>query len=250
MNEQRQPMYANAGPARTTCQQCGSPFAFLQHHCFSYMDNPQYADILLRDDFFKPVCPECGGVAELCYASRCVDSLHKLCVVLRPGIEEEDTDAVCGEMNKRLSELGGNDWRRRAVGNFQSMQEQLIIRMANLDDRVIQLLKPLIIGQMQASGKEVWNGFFTHAEHSPDSSHENVLIMAEDNELEAAYKEPLLWFRIILTNGEQEKQGINHTAYRLCQRMLERGKMAEDCGEFQHFDLSWAISYHNSGNQM
>lgn len=63
-------------------------------------------------------------------------------------------------MNRNLERLELPGMKRRAAGNFYAVQELVRAQDAGLDERVLQLVKPLIIGQLQSQGEVVWNGFF------------------------------------------------------------------------------------------
>lgn len=247
MNEQQRPVYADAAPGSTACQNCGHVNPFQRYHCFALESHPEWKEVLLEGNFYHWNCPECGNVMEINYSSSLVDPALRLSVVLRPGIEQENISALTAELNRRREGVGVPGWMHRAVGNFQSMQELVRVREAGLDDRVIHLMKPLIIGTMQSMGKEVWNGFFTHVEQQP-ADHDNVVVMAENENQDAANAEPVVWYQIHLTNGEVERQGINWTGYRICEQLLQKQGIGEDSGKFMHYDLGWAIDFQNKSH--
>lgn len=228
------------------CNQCGETFSMEQFTCFDMASDSCLKERLLAGTFFKWTCPKCGSYSELAYPSWYLDKEAGLCVILRPGLETGKEEDSLDEMNKRLEGLSIPGTRYRAVGNFYAMQEQVRICEANLDDRVVQLIKPLIIGQLQSGGMEVWNGFFINKQQPEESmAQDGVIYLAENNDHVSAYEESVLWFDIYLTNGETLCQGINFKAYQLCRNQLYQRREEEDDGRFQLYDLSWAIEFHN-----
>lgn len=234
------------GVGTVVCARCGRRQGLQQYHCFDAAADRGAVDILMDGGFFRWTCPDCGEYSELAYPSRYLDRENKLNVVLRPDIGTGDCKELLEDMNRCLEGLDREGVRHRAVENFHAMQEQVRIRESEMDDRVVQLIKPLIIGQLQNRGMEVWNGFFVYREPLCTAGRrEDVLYMFENGTGEEAYAEPVLWFDIYLTNGEITRQGVNIFVYKICENMLYNHGDTKDNGDYQFYDLTWAIDFHN-----
>lgn len=234
---------------RTTvqCQRCNSIYPAQRINCFDTYIWPEGRKVLDEGEFFHPVCPQCGMRAEISYPGRYIDRELGIAAVLAPGIESQDTDAFLAQMNRWLGRLAMDGMEHRAVGNFYAMAEQLRIRQHHLNDKAVQLLKPLIIGNLQSQDYEVWNGFFTGLLHPEGAEQqENTMYISTQQDAAEVYAEDVYQFDIYLTNGDIIPQGINDTAYQLCMNILRTKGLSEDDGQFHFYDLSWAIGIHNS----
>lgn len=232
---------ADGEPIMVSCGQCSQTDQIMQYHCIDVSVHPDWKRLLL-EGFFEWNCPHCGFRSDFSYPCRYLDTEHRLTIVLNPNLSEETLE----EMNSRLKGLVSGLYCRRAVNNFYAMREMVRIHELSLDDRVIQLMKPLIIGQMQAAGLEVWNGFFSHIENQDeDRPVENIIYMKQDGD---SYCGPVYWFHIYLTDGSVSLQGANELIFKYCRNLLlQQGKESCDAW-FHHYDLSWAIDFHNKSN--
>lgn len=233
--------------APVTCSRCGYT---ADAGLYDFMDisvHPEWKNVLLDGAFFQWICPECGECSELIYPCRYMDPAFRLTIVLRPGLDWASGAEAVNAMNSRAGGLGVPGYLRRAVGSFYSMQEIVRIREQNLDDRVVNLIKPLLIGQLQSEGKEIWNGFFTGLLPSDPRGKERgwVCYMSLDHDMDQAHEESVLWFDIHMADRTVERCGINRTAYRICEEMLQKSGAGEDDGRYHLYDLSWAIDFHN-----
>lgn len=232
------------------CQHCNNVFPVQRINCFDTLLWPEGRQVLEEGDFFHPVCPQCQARADLGYPSRYIDRELGIAAVLVPGIENRDTDELLMYMNRYMDRLALDQMEHRAVGNFYAMAEQMRIHQHHLNDKAVQLLKPLIIGSLQSRGFEVWNGFFMGMLHSEGSAQrDDTIYFSTQEDLTDAYAEDVYQFYIYLTNGDIIPHGINHTAYQICMNILDKQGMAEDDGLFHFYDLSWAINIHNSLQQ-
>lgn len=232
------------------CQHCGNVYPARRINCFDTLLWPEARNVLDEGEFFHPVCPQCQTYAEICYPSRYIDKELGIAAVLVPGIENQDTDVLFEQMNRPLEELDPGDMKHRAVGSFYSMAEQMRIHYHHLDDKAVQLLKPIIIGNLQSQGFEVWNGFFMGLLHPEGTEQmENTMYISTQENTADIYTEDVYQFDIYLTNGDIISQGINDTGYQICRNILNAKGLADDDGQFHLYDLSWAIGIHNSVHQ-
>ncbi len=232
------------------CQHCNNVYLAQRINCFDTLLWPEGRTVLDEEEFFHPVCPQCQTRAEISYPGRYIDKELGIAAVLVPGIENQDTDALFIQMNRCLKGLASDGMEHRAVGNFYSMAEQMRIHRHRLNDKAIQLLKPLIIGNLQSQGYEVWNGFFTGLVH-PEGAEplESTMYVSTQENAANVYTEDVYQFDIYLTNGDIAPWGINDAAYQIAMNILRDKGLAEDDGQFHLYDLSWAIDIHNSLGQ-
>lgn len=235
--------------AQTTvqCQNCSQVFPVQRINCIDTLLWPEGRQILDDNAVFHPVCPHCQTRADISYPSRYIDREFGIAAVLVPGIENQTPEAILPYMNRYVDRLALDGMEHRAVGNFYALAEQMRIHQHGLNDRAIQLLKPIIIGSLQSKGFEVWNGFFMNLLH-PDGAEqmEDTMYMSTQEDMQAAYTEDVYQFYIYLTNGEIIPRGINNTAYQICMNILKDKELTDDDGLFHLYDLSWAINIHNS----
>ena len=232
------------------CQHCSNVYPAQKINCFDIRLWPEGREVLDQGEFFHPVCPQCGAQAEISYPSRYIDRELGIAAVLTPGIENQDTDELLTRMNRNLEGLAPGGMEHRAVGNFYAMAEQLRIHRHNLNDKAVQLLKPLIIGNLQSQGLEVWNGFFMGLLHPEGAEQlESTMYVSTQQNEDTVYTEDVYQFDIYLTNGDIIPQGINDTAYQIVMNILKSKGLEEDDGGFHLYDLSWAIDVHNSLRQ-
>lgn len=233
---------------RGRCQQCGEVSELLEYHGFDLVSNPGGKVVLEEGEFFKWRCPKCGFETDIAYPCWYLDPHAKLGVALIPDLTTGSEGDALQRMDQRLGELGRPDMIYRAVGTFFAVQELVHIRDADLDDRVIQLIKPLLIGQLQSQGEVVWNGFFVGAGKAAPGEQEplNGVLYASEGPDMSPYGKTIYWFDIHLTNRQVVRMGANEVLFRLCQGLLERtGNAGPDDGRFHLYDLNWAINVHN-----
>lgn len=232
------------------CQCCNRVFPAQRINCIDTLVWPEGRHILEDGSFFLPVCPQCQTRTEISYPSRYIDRELGIAAVLVPGIENQNPDELLPYMNQHIKKLALDGMQRRAVGNFYAMAEQMRIRRHDLNDKAVQLLKPLIIGGLQSRGFEVWNGFFMDLLHPEGAEQmEDTVYMATPENKETVYEEDVYQFYIYLTNGDIIPHGINDTAYQICMNILADNGLDSDDGQFHLYDLSWAIGVHNSLHQ-
>lgn len=235
--------------SRSQCAQCGTIGEMKEYHGLDLSRNPEGKELLLKGEFFQWRCDKCGLESDIAYPCWYFDPKAGLGIALVPGIDSSTGGDILSAMNQNLEGLAQPGMTRLAVGNFYAMQEAVRARDAALDLRVIQLVKPLIIGQLQAAGEVVWNGFFQGVS-TPDPAEEPihaVLYASMGQDRPPEYGQPIYWYDIHLTNREIVHTGVNQTAFQMCRDMLDRPD--EGDGKFRLYDLNWAIDFHNRRRQ-
>lgn len=227
------------------CAKCGTVSETREYRGLDLSKNPEGKAELLKGEFFQWRCPECGLEADASYPCWYFDPAAKLGISLVPGIDSSTGDSAIQAMNQNLEGLSLPGMVHRAVGNFYAMQEAVRAQDAGLDHRTVQLVKPLIIGQLQSEGKEVWNGFFQGVS-TPEPGEEPVHgVLYASQSQSPEYGQPIYWYDIHLTSRTVIHAGVNETLFLMCQQMLERLGEQPDDGRFHLYDLNWAISCHN-----
>lgn len=232
------------------CMRCKTIGEMEEYHGLDLTRYPEGKEELLKGEFFQWRCAKCGLEADTAWPCWYLDPEAKLGIALVPGIDSSAGDRALQAMDRDLEGLGLPDMERRAAGNFYAMQEIVRARDLGLDDRTIQLVKPLIIGQLQARGELVWNGFFQGV-IDPDPSEEpiqGVLYASQSGEPE--YGRPIYRYDIHLTDRTIVHAGVNEMIFQMCQGMLEQlGEDRPDDGRFHLYDLNWAIRCHDRLHQ-
>lgn len=235
--------------SRCRCMQCGTISELEEYHGLDLTRYPEGKEELLKGEFFQWGCPKCGMGMKMDTAWPCwyFDPDGKLGIALVPGIDSSDGEDALQAMDRDLEGLGLPGMERRAVGNFYAMQEVVRAHDAGLDDREVQLVKPLIIGQLQSRGEVVWNGFFQGIS-VPEPDEEpvsGVLYASLDPDGIPAYGQPIYWYDIHLTDRTVIHAGANETLFLMCRQMLEQSGAQPDDGRFHLYDLNWAIRFHD-----
>ncbi len=236
---------------RSQCMQCKIISEVKEYHGLDLTKCPEGKELLLKGEFFQWRCPQCGLEADISWPCWYFDPAAGLGVALVPDMDSSEGEDALRTMNRNLDGLVRPDMMRRAVGNFYAMQEVVRVRDLGLDDRAVQLVKPLIIGQLQSQGEVVWNGFFQGVS-TPDPAEEPlhaVLYASIGPDKAPEYGRPIYWYDIHLTNRTVVHTGVNEVVFQMCQRMLDQMGVPADDGRFHLYDLNWAISCHNQMQQ-
>ena len=231
------------------CASCGTIMEVKEYHDLDRSRNPDITGVLMEEDFFMWECPQCGRRGHIAYPCWYFDPEEELGVALVPDIDSSTGAAALQGMNRNLEGLVQSNITRRAVGNFLALREQIAARYFGLDDRTVQLAKPLMIGQLQEEGKEVWNGYFVQIlEDLGEEPPPGVLYLGSGEE-EVDYSRPVYCYNVYLTDHTPMAVGVNEYAFQLCQELLDQGGAPPDDGRFHLYDLNWAIDFHNRRQQ-
>lgn len=232
---------------RGQCMKCQTIGELREYHGLDLTRCPDGKEKLLQGEFFQWVCPKCGVKADTAWPCWYFDPEARLGISLAPGIDSSAGEGAVRAMNQNLDGLPLPGMTRRVVGNFYAMQELVRAQDLGLDHRLVQLVKPLIIGQLQSQGEEVWNGFFQGVS-TPEAAEEPVravLYASIGPDKTPEYGQPIYWYDIHLTNRTVVHTGVNEVIFQMCEQMLERLELPPDDGKFHLYDLNWAISCHN-----
>ena len=233
------------------CMRCGTLSQLEEYHGLDLTRSPEGKELLLKGEFFQWRCPKCGLEADTAWPCWYYDPEARLGISLVPGIESSAGEEAVQAMNRGLEGLSQPGMTHRVAGSFYAMQEAVRAKDMGLDDRTLQLVKPLIIGQLQSHGEVVWNGFFQGVS-TPGPEEEPlhaVLYAAIGPDETPEYGQPIYWYDVHLTNRKVVRTGVNQVVFQMCQGMLEKLELPPDDGRFHLYDLNWAISCHNRAQQ-
>lgn len=109
---------------------------------------------LRRGNFFHFICPDCGYVSELHYASLYVDRDIRELIYLAGEAEAEPAAA------EKAAEAAAEDlpfWKQgdslmRIVRSAEDLREKLLIFDNGLDDRLVEICKGISLSQFPADG--------------------------------------------------------------------------------------------------
>lgn len=226
------------------CMKCQTIGELREYHGLDLSRNPAGKEELLKGEFFQWRCPKCGLEADTAWPCWYYDPEARLGISLAPGIDSSTGEGAVQAMNRNLEGLSLPGMTHRVVGNFYAMQELVRAQDLGLDHRLIQLVKPIIIGQLQSAGKEVWNGFFQGVS-VPEEEPVHGVLYASENGQSPQYGQPVYWYDIHLTSRTVVHAGVNETLFQMCRQMLDQLGAGPDDGTFRLYDLNWAISCHN-----
>lgn len=134
-----------------TCTDCGHVGEALYYDVVDAVEDPAAKQKVLTGEAFTYTCPECGAVYALDYPLLYVDGDHRFAVYCAGGcevgeevdavfdgfadLEDAEQESVAVLLNARLGT------QRRIVPTPEALMEKLDVFYADLDDRLVELLK-------------------------------------------------------------------------------------------------------------
>lgn len=131
-------------PVYVTCPACGEEGIFNHYGSANVTLNPDLKQGILDDSLFTFTCEKCGESALVETDCLYHDMNQRLFYQLTP---EADSDDQLKDVLRQLSESGlklsftSEGYRIRVVPTLSDLKEKIIISDAELDDRIIELLK-------------------------------------------------------------------------------------------------------------
>jgi hypothetical protein len=147
------------------CPNCGHHQNATMWASVNVTQNPELRNRILERDLTAFHCEECAYSAELAYDMLYHDMERRLLVWLVPNGEMPDDDAS-GVFGK-LGDLGGNPYRLRIVDSMNGLIEKVRTEEAGLDDRVVEVLKALLLRHMGDTAREHGGELFFSEIESP-----------------------------------------------------------------------------------
>lgn len=136
--------------ATIACGSCGKDYPVPIHQSVNVQRNPELREALLKGDFFKTVCPDCGFEGDLDYPVTYSDMEHRFIIQYCPTQEnlEEAKFAMRGQIEALGETFPIDGFKFRIVTSPNKLREKVMIFEDGLDDRVVEMLKALVMYQM------------------------------------------------------------------------------------------------------
>jgi hypothetical protein len=121
-----------------TCRQCGWQQDFTVWESLNVTMHPERKGELLRGELTRFTCSKCGWATEVVYPLLYHDMEAKLMFWLVPSGDKQNAENFPFRKMMR-------DYRFRFVSNRNELLEKILIFEAELDDRVLECLKLLVL---------------------------------------------------------------------------------------------------------
>ena len=138
-----------------TCPKCGETIAFTLWHSIN-TDMPDAIPNIISGKLFEAACKKCGYKTHVNYPLLFNDMLHQ--VMIYNAVPENAKEAE-DALNSMKTLYPG---RTRIVLNQSTLREKTSIFNAGLDDRVTEILKLIVMAQLQEqlAGKKLMGVYF------------------------------------------------------------------------------------------
>ena len=138
-----------------SCPKCGKTIEFTMWQSINNEMSFAMPDII-SGKLFEVECKHCGLKTHIDYPILVNDMAHNVMIYYTHPDGVEETEKALVSMNKLYK------GRTRIVTDQPTLREKVAIFNADLDDRVIELLKAIVMAQVeeQLAGKEVQGVFF------------------------------------------------------------------------------------------
>ncbi len=133
-----------------TCKKCGKDGTFAIYNGINIRRFPGIKAKVLDGSLFRYECPHCGSAGPLEY-STIYDSVEdKIAIIVKQDMSSGDDSMAKGLMET----LSADDYLVRMVPDTNSLREKIHIFDDGLDDRVIELVKVMILIYMAGAKPE------------------------------------------------------------------------------------------------
>jgi len=138
-----------------TCPKCGETIAFTLWHSIN-TDMPEVIPDIISGKLFEVECKKCGYKTHVNYPLLFNDMIHQ--VMIYNAVPENSKEAE-DALNSMKTLYPG---RTRIVLDQSTLREKASIFNAGLDDRVTEILKLIVIAQLQEqlAGKKLMGVYF------------------------------------------------------------------------------------------
>ena len=146
------------------CPECGAVGSFEIWNSIDLEENPPLEEKARSGSLFRYACPECGIITKVAYPTLIHDSAHKRMLYL--ATDREMFESIVRQYAYGGSSAAGGllegDYMVRAVRTVPELSELMRIIHAQLDDRVIALMKLFVFQEVTDNnpGYEFDNLFF------------------------------------------------------------------------------------------
>ncbi len=129
------------------CPKCGHKHMMKKYQRINVTEKHRLKDDILKNRLYAFTCEECAFTAPLTYESLYLDSRKKLSIYMAPEMNQE----VEKELEVLNRDLKGH---KRLVDNLNDLKEKILISDMQFDDRVIEVIKVMYLGQLKEEMKE------------------------------------------------------------------------------------------------
>lgn len=149
----------NIYQTKVKCPSCGKEDDFKIHALIDTTKDVNAENKIFQSSYFSHVCPQCGTVQPISYSCMYHDSSRKLLIGFA------DTDNDYEEMKETLSGVKKDTkldevlskWLEtctvRLVRSEMELQEKVLIKHLDLDDRVIEIARQRLLKQLEVKGE-------------------------------------------------------------------------------------------------
>jgi hypothetical protein len=167
--------------------------------------HPELKEQLIERELFRFHCPACGETSELVFPLLYHDPQRKRMVWLL--IPDEKGQVALDQASVGLSKGALKGYTLRLVTNTNALIEKILIFDAGLDDRVIELMKTMLVQDADpATGLAHERLFFKGLNEGPEGEKRLVFVQLRPSE------EPLA-FDVGWENGYQVVKALLHGEY-------------------------------------
>ncbi|MBR4977685.1 MAG: CpXC domain-containing protein [Bacteroidales bacterium] len=211
--------------ALAPCTNCGQQQKITVYRSINIADNPELKDKVKDGSLFLWECPHCKQVNLAKYETLYHDPDAKLMVWLIPSGEISETQMQAITMHTKA--MGGYTLRR--VNDMGSLMEKVLIRDAELDDVVIEMVKYVTKLEMvqktvdQEKKEEFLSGKF-HFYRAQGEGDEKLLTFMYPQD------------------GQMLGVNVGMNVYQDCSGILERNPQIRPSNGFSRIDAEWLAS--------
>lgn len=156
------------------CTNCGLIQDFTLWNSINADFDPTLKDSLINRKLQQTDCDSCGNTAVVNYPMLYHDMSHKTLVYHLADLKRT-------QLEQEGFETHFEDYQFRVVESWNELIEKIKLLDANLDDKVIELFKMVILGQLEASVDSPL--YFDEFMSAPDGSPVLSFVLVEDGNL-------------------------------------------------------------------
>ena len=202
---------------KVTCPECGHEQDFTIWPHININQTPEMKEQVLDCQLFVYECDACGKKFPVTYPCMYLDDEKKLKVYLSPTMEAlNDFNEAIEETDEAYKTLKDMGYVLRGVTSVNELAEKIMICDAGLDDRVVEIIKMLILYKSRAEGMDIDSVAAMYYYPGKDQyKHEIVIMYKDGTEALVPIDESIIketWSNMekrILAHGKKGYENIN-----------------------------------------
>ncbi|QIB68981.1 hypothetical protein Ami103574_06435 [Aminipila butyrica] len=162
------------------CPECGHKQDFVRWQSILADIDPQLKEQVLNGELFVFHCNSCGKKFPITYPCLYHDMGKHLMVYLAPGPEAvEEMNSLLFQSSEAFEHQAQQGYIYRAVSTVNEMAEKIMVRDMKLDDRVVEIIKMLVLFKSGNEGMDVDSigGMFYYP--AKDGKHQIAILFAD-----------------------------------------------------------------------